>query len=104
METGRVRTVASCRGDVPVTSKVKFEKMRFEDIRGTTNESTIVRFECSEAAQCSDITFRNVKITGAGNDTGIEDQYICKNAVGITGLPGGSKALPSLASRGMQRR
>ncbi|KAJ3542061.1 hypothetical protein NMY22_g3649 [Coprinellus aureogranulatus] len=72
-------------GDIPVTSKVKFEKIRFEDIRGTTNESTIVRFECSQVAQCSDISFHNVSVTGAG--TGVKDDYICENAVDVTGLP-----------------
>lgn len=87
-------TSAEYRGDVPVTSKVKFEKMRLEDIRGTTNESTIVRFECSEVAQCSDITFRNVNVTGAGNSTGVKDEYICENAVGIRGLPGTSYHRP----------
>ncbi|KAJ2929727.1 hypothetical protein H1R20_g7362, partial [Candolleomyces eurysporus] len=71
-------------GDVPVTSLVKLEKMKFENIRGTTNESTIVRFECSSVVGCSDIQFRNVEVTGPPNGT---DKYICEYTKNLTGLP-----------------
>ncbi|KAF5334219.1 hypothetical protein D9611_014320 [Ephemerocybe angulata] len=72
--------------EVEVSSKVKFSKMLFENIRGTTNESTIVRFDCSSAEHCSDIRFKNVIVKGAGIQ-GAKDEYICKNAEDVTGLP-----------------
>ncbi|KAF6750979.1 pectin lyase fold/virulence factor [Ephemerocybe angulata] len=72
--------------EVEVSSKVKFSKMLFGNIRGTTNESTIVRFDCSSVEHCSDIRFKNVNVKGAGIQ-GAKDEYICKNAEGITGLP-----------------
>ncbi|TFK26877.1 pectin lyase-like protein [Coprinopsis marcescibilis] len=72
-------------GDVPVTSKVKFNGILFDNVRGTTNSSNIVRLECSSAEPCENLIFRNFNVNGP-NKT--ESTYICNNSNNIRGLPG----------------
>ncbi|PPQ79080.1 hypothetical protein CVT25_002305 [Psilocybe cyanescens] len=70
-------------GDAPST--LRFEGLHFSDWTGTGMTNKIVDIECSPAAGCSDITFSNFKVTPISGQT---SQFICQNAVGVTGLPG----------------
>lgn len=75
--------------------------MRFENIRGTTNDSTsatrssltletllitfiVINLACSQAVGCSDLVFKNFNVR---NPEGA-DEYICENAHHISGLKG----------------
>ncbi|KAF9451095.1 glycoside hydrolase family 28 protein [Macrolepiota fuliginosa MF-IS2] len=77
-----VQIVQNFGGGGAVPSKVKLEDMRFENIYGTTNTSTIVKLECGTTLGCSNLSFVNFDVNGPdGNDT-----IVCDNTWDVVGL------------------
>ncbi|KAI0634338.1 pectin lyase fold/virulence factor [Trametes polyzona] len=72
-------------GDAP--SKLQFSNLTFERWTGTAQDATIVDLECSEAAPCTDVSFREVNITPPGDQA---PAYRCVNVAGASGLPAGA--------------
>ncbi|TBU44150.1 pectin lyase fold/virulence factor [Dichomitus squalens] len=66
-------------------SKLQFSNMTFLDWTGTSQGSLLVDIECSPAAPCPNMRFKDVNITVVNGTT---PTYKCVNVVSETGLPG----------------
>jgi len=69
-------------GDKPST--LKFSDLTFIDFTGTSTSNELVDVECSPAAPCPNITFKNIDIATAG---GAAPRFICQNVINERGLP-----------------
>lgn len=69
-------------GDAP--SQLQFSNLTFEDWTGSSLANTVVDIECSAAAPCPNISFKNINVSVPSGQT---PAYIFKNAENVQGLP-----------------
>ncbi|KAI0697631.1 pectin lyase-like protein [Cerioporus squamosus] len=72
-------------GDAP--SKLQFVNLTFENWTGTAQTFTIVDLECSSAAPCADVSFRDINVTVPSGEA---PAYTCVNVASSAGLPSGA--------------
>ncbi|KAI0922650.1 hypothetical protein AcV5_009568 [Taiwanofungus camphoratus] len=70
-------------GDAP--SLLQFANLTFVNFTGSASRNTLVDIECSPAAPCPNLTFKDINITVPD---GQEPAYRCSNVLSQNGLPG----------------
>ncbi|KAH9846069.1 pectin lyase fold/virulence factor [Lenzites betulinus] len=73
-------------GDAPST--LQFADLTFEHWAGTAQAPTLVDLECSAAAPCAGLVFRDIAVAPPTDQAA---EYRCVNVAGATGLPAGGE-------------